>query len=1005
MIEKGFIIRNGIRYGAGVEDANSVVFDNTGLDLASTNMQAVTEELNNTKLTKPEEISLEQYNDMIANGTLDDTKNYIVTGTTDPYFMSGSLIGYDNATSGILADNVQNAIDEVHAESIKITEKGQANGVATLNEMGVVPSEQINVTGLNVKGTWDADSNTPALTNGTGENGDFYIVSVAGSADFGAGEISFAVGDWVLYTDNGVWEKSVNASAVHSVNGKTGLVTITADDLLTEAQLGVLNSGISTSDKAQIETNKLAIEGLTTSKQDSLSEDQLKAVDSGIDDVQVAQIETNKNTIATMLTEAEALGQQVAENTTNVGLLQTATTDLRTDVDANTAAVAEKLDKTTDVANAGKPLFVGDDGAIGFSEAKGKIYTSLESLGLVAPVGVGDIFNALPDNSTAQLNGEDRDGEGLNVVISDIPASFGILTIRKANASRFSIDFQNSLGSAPCNVKRWIGTLKGSDGTGITWKELALRDNFPFYTALSQLGLDTTSSLHDITRILPKGGTIAFKVDAMANKAEYNNILLGTVTIHKVEDARVQAIMTSKSDGRTWIGKLDGNNDIAGWNELGHVTFSTLAQLGLDASATIDDVVMALPIGSTALFSVTEFTNYQTMFPYSEGNDRFSGVLFIKGDGDGRVFIRWFRKDGKDEAIGMQNISNNSFAGWRKLYNTLKQNTQYFKIDITKAGPGLNGNLILSYNKDGALEQVLLSTIGVREVRWTRLTRASTVQNVTYTIDANDNTHITIGIELDDIAYGTHQVDVIGSVAVINSFTGEAFTGDAIAALYLSDERVHVSLEELGLTADATPSDVLRVLPVGGQAAIDVGSFTNWQTLFPVDESNDNLATFTAVKGYDVHGSRTVATYVKKDASKIAYGGISANNQIQWWNKVNIKGVGDVATTAVPISSIAGVTTNSESSINYYIKNGVCCVSVKLRMSIQTEKTSWTTVATGLPRPAINISQTIHSERNTSDIAMALRITAGTTDGTLQMIFTGTTTTDDWWTTTFTYPV
>ena len=55
MIEKGFIIRNGIKYGIGAEDANSVTFNNAGLDLASTNMQAVTEELNNAKLSKPEE--------------------------------------------------------------------------------------------------------------------------------------------------------------------------------------------------------------------------------------------------------------------------------------------------------------------------------------------------------------------------------------------------------------------------------------------------------------------------------------------------------------------------------------------------------------------------------------------------------------------------------------------------------------------------------------------------------------------------------------------------------------------------------------------------------------------------------------------------------------------------------------------------------------------------------------------------------------------------------------
>lgn len=116
MIEKGFIIRNGIKYGVGAEDANSVIFNNAGLDLASTNMQAVTEELNNAKLAKPEEITLEQYNEMVEKGTLDETKSYLVIteDDEDSYIIDGSSVGYDNTTSGLSADNVQDAIDEMN---------------------------------------------------------------------------------------------------------------------------------------------------------------------------------------------------------------------------------------------------------------------------------------------------------------------------------------------------------------------------------------------------------------------------------------------------------------------------------------------------------------------------------------------------------------------------------------------------------------------------------------------------------------------------------------------------------------------------------------------------------------------------------------------------------------------------------------------------------------------------------------------------------------------------
>ncbi len=61
--------------------------------------------------------------------------------------------------------------------------------------------------GIIYLGTWDASTNTPFLVNGTGTAGDFYITSVAGSVDFGAGSITFAVGDIVIYNGT-IWEKA-----------------------------------------------------------------------------------------------------------------------------------------------------------------------------------------------------------------------------------------------------------------------------------------------------------------------------------------------------------------------------------------------------------------------------------------------------------------------------------------------------------------------------------------------------------------------------------------------------------------------------------------------------------------------------------------------------------------------------------------------------------------------------------------------------------------------------
>ena len=92
---------------------------------------------------------------------------------------------------------------------------GGANGVATLDSSGKVPVSQLPASVVTYLGTWNAATNTPTLTNGVGDSGDMYICNVAGTVDFGAGPITFAVGDWVLY-GSGTWQKS---------NGQNGTVT------------------------------------------------------------------------------------------------------------------------------------------------------------------------------------------------------------------------------------------------------------------------------------------------------------------------------------------------------------------------------------------------------------------------------------------------------------------------------------------------------------------------------------------------------------------------------------------------------------------------------------------------------------------------------------------------------------------------------------------------------------------------------------------------------------
>jgi hypothetical protein len=96
-------------------------------------------------------------------------------------------------------------------------EYGAPNGLATLDGSGKVPSSQLTVEVMEYKGTWDANTNTPTLVDGTGNTGDTYKVSVAGTQDLGSGSIDFEVGDLAIYSGT-IWEQISGGSSFAYVN-------------------------------------------------------------------------------------------------------------------------------------------------------------------------------------------------------------------------------------------------------------------------------------------------------------------------------------------------------------------------------------------------------------------------------------------------------------------------------------------------------------------------------------------------------------------------------------------------------------------------------------------------------------------------------------------------------------------------------------------------------------------------------------------------------------------
>lgn len=179
-------------------------------------------EQNTNAFTDAEKLKLANLNPSQFSGSWNDL-------TDRPDLFSGSWGELTDKPAYIAAGATRDAVVSDLAV-IPTSMRGVANGVAPLDASGIVPNQFINISGLSFLGAWDASTNMPALLDGSGEAGQFYKCGVAGTHDFGNGQYTFAVGDWVMYA-GGTWQRIGVHEQVQSVNAKTGAVVLTASDV------------------------------------------------------------------------------------------------------------------------------------------------------------------------------------------------------------------------------------------------------------------------------------------------------------------------------------------------------------------------------------------------------------------------------------------------------------------------------------------------------------------------------------------------------------------------------------------------------------------------------------------------------------------------------------------------------------------------------------------------------------------------------------------------------
>jgi hypothetical protein len=75
---------------------------------------------------------------------------------------------------------------------------------------------------VDVLGSWNALSNTPSLSDGTGREGDTYFVLVGGSRDLGSGSQTFSNGDYVYYNGT-AWVRDADGSVGANFDNISGM--------------------------------------------------------------------------------------------------------------------------------------------------------------------------------------------------------------------------------------------------------------------------------------------------------------------------------------------------------------------------------------------------------------------------------------------------------------------------------------------------------------------------------------------------------------------------------------------------------------------------------------------------------------------------------------------------------------------------------------------------------------------------------------------------------------
>jgi len=168
----------------------------------------------------------------------------------DGVSVTNAKLDFDNSLVIYLSNGQEINVGEIMpfdvAEKIKVITNGGGTSQSVLDTLTSLQT-QINALSslgaVSYQGTWNASTNSPTITSGSGTKGYYYVVSTAGSTTID-GQSLWGVGDWIVYNGS-VWQKvdggstgnlttlDVSTSATFSYGTANGLLYLNGSKVAT----------------------------------------------------------------------------------------------------------------------------------------------------------------------------------------------------------------------------------------------------------------------------------------------------------------------------------------------------------------------------------------------------------------------------------------------------------------------------------------------------------------------------------------------------------------------------------------------------------------------------------------------------------------------------------------------------------------------------------------------------------------------------------------------------